>query len=76
MFRRLIAWLNKRFPEQYVVTAEEYKQLREELAQYNVLAQNMNLFNTRITTLENHVRQLNNANGFVTSAKGAFSLER
>lgn len=74
--RKLLAWLNKRFPEQLIVTAQEYKQLREELAQYNVLAQNIGILNTRIVSLENQVRQLNSANGFVTSQRGAFNLER
>ena len=76
MFRKLVAWLNKRFPELLVVTVDEYKQLREELAQYNVLAQNMNLLNTRLVSLESQVRQLNNANGFVSNVKGQFNLER
>jgi len=74
--RKLIAWLNARFPVQLVVTREEYKSLREELAQYNVIIQNMNALNNRLVDIERQVKQLNNANGFISNVKGQFNLER
>jgi len=76
MFRKLIAWLNHRFPQQLVVTVDEYKQMREELAQYNVIIQGVSQLNDRLVMLENDVKRLNTANGFVNLKKGSLSLER
>lgn len=76
MFRRLVAWLNSRFPEQLVVTKQEYKEMREELAQYNTIIQGVVQLNDRIVLLEKQVTQLNTANGFVNVKKGSLSLER
>jgi len=76
MFRKLIAWLNRRFPQQLVVTVDEYKQMREELAQYNVIIQGVSQLNDRLVMLENDVKRLNTANGFVNLKKGSLSLER
>lgn len=76
MFRTLIAWLNSRFPEQLVVTKQEYKEMREELSQYNVIIQGVSQLNDRMVLLEKQVQQLNTANGFVNVKKGSLSLER
>jgi hypothetical protein len=74
--RRVIDWLNKRFPVQVVVTVQEYREMREELAQYNRLAQGMGELNIRIVALEAQIGRLNNAQGFVNAKAGAFNLER
>lgn len=76
MLRKLISWINKRFPEQYVVTAEEFNEMRQELASYNKIAQGVIEFNIRLASLESQVGRLNASNGFVTAQKGAFTLER
>lgn len=76
MFRNLIAWLSKRFPEQLVLTLPEYKQMREELAQYNLVVQGIGQLNERTVALEAQVKKLNDANGFVNTAKGSLRLER
>jgi len=76
MFTKFIAWLSKRFPEQYVITALEYKQLREEMGQYNVVAQSITELHNRLVKLESQVSRLNDAQGFVTQNKGSFKLER
>ena len=76
MFRRLFAWLNSRFPEQLTVTVAEYKELREELGQYNLAMQAVNQLNERLVSLEAQVKRLNDSNGFVSTAKGSIRLER
>jgi cell shape-determining protein MreC len=76
MFRQLVAWANKRWPEQFVVTMQEYKQLREELGQYNTIIQGCNQLNERLVTLEAQVKRLNDSNGFVNTSKGSIRLER
>jgi hypothetical protein len=76
LFRQLIGWLNRRFPEQLVVSVEEYKEMRQELAQYNVIIQGVSQLNDRLVMLENDVKRLNTANGFVNLKKGSLSLER
>lgn len=72
----IVAWLSKRYPEQLVVTKQDYTELRQEVASYNVAIQELSKLNDRLTTLEVQVRKLNDANGFVSTAKGSFSLER
>jgi hypothetical protein len=76
MFSKIIAWFSKRWPEQYVVTMLEYKQLREELGQYNVAIQAVTELNNRLVKLESQVGKLNDANGFISNSKGNFKLER
>ena len=76
MIRRFLAWLNRRFPEQLVVSVAEYKEMRQELAQYNVIIQGVSQLNDRLVMLENDVKRLNTANGFVNFKKGSLSLER
>lgn len=76
MFRKLINWLSKRFPEQLVVSKEEYKQLREELGTYNVIVQGVSQLEARLAILERQVKVLNTANGFVNTSKGSISIER
>lgn len=76
MFRSFIAWLNKRFPEQLVVSKEEYKQLREELGAYNLIVQGVTQLAERVAMLEKEVQKLNTANGFVNLRKGSISIER
>lgn len=74
--RNFIAWLSKRFPEQLVVSKQDYKELREELASYNVAFQGINNLNERLVSLEAQVRKLNDAQGFISTAKGSIKLER
>lgn len=74
--RSWIAFIAKRFPEQLVVSKEEYKQLREELGAYNVAVQALGELNSRLVQLEGQVRKLNDAQGFISSGKGSFKLER
>jgi len=76
LFRSFIAFLNKRFPEQLVVSKEEYKQLREELGAYNVIVQGVSQLQERIVMLEKQVQELNKSQGFVPLSKGAMRLER
>lgn len=68
--RRLLAWLNSRFPEKLEITMTEYKQLREEMAQYNVHGQQILDLHSRLVKIESNLSQLNVANGFITNAKG------
>lgn len=74
--RTLLAWLNKRFPEQLTVTRLDYTQLREEVASYNVLHQNQAQLVEKLTSLERRITALENVNGFVNTSKGGFKLER
>lgn len=76
MFRALINWLSRRFPEQLVVSKQEYKELREELAQYNLVVQGIGQLNERLVSMEAQVKRLNDSNGFVNTAKGSLRLER
>ena len=74
--RAFIAWLNKRFPEQLVVSKQEYNELREELGAYNKIIQGVGQLHERVVSLEKQVTNLNNAQGFVNTGKGSFKLER
>ena len=76
MLRALINWLSRRFPEQLVVSKQEYKELREELASYNLVIQGIGQLNERLVSLEAQVKRLNDSNGFVNTAKGSLRLER
>jgi len=72
----VIAWLSKRFPEQLTVTRLDYTQLREEVASYNVLHQNQAQIVDKLITIEKRLKNLENANGFVSTDKSNFRLER
>ena len=74
--RTLLAWLNKRFPEQLTVTKQDYTELRQEVASYNVLHQNQTSIVEKLTSLEKRIAALENVNGFVNTSKGGFKLER
>jgi hypothetical protein len=74
--RAFIAWLSKRFPQQLVVSVEEYKQLREEMGQYNKISQGVIELNSRLVSLEKQVKELNTRQGIVNMPKGSFTLER
>lgn len=74
--RRLLAWLNGRFPPQLVVKLDEFKQMQEELGQYNRLHQAVVELNNRLTAVESSVKNLNNLQGVITQGKGSFRLER
>jgi hypothetical protein len=76
MLRQLIAWLNKRYPEQVTVTKQDYTELRQEVAQLNLGLQGVNELNLRVVQLEKQIRTLNDAQGFVTQGKTSFRLER
>jgi len=76
MLRSLIGWLNRRFPEKMELTLAEYKQMREELAQYNLVIQGIGQLNERLVNLEAQVKRLNDMNGFVSTKKGILTLER
>ena len=73
MIRRLIAWLNRRFPVQLVVTQTEYLQLNEEL---DGLSNSLVSLNKRFYELETQVRRLNESQGFSHLVKGDVRLER
>lgn len=73
MIRRLIAWLNRRFPVQLVVTQTEYLQLNEGL---NGLSNSLVSLNKRFGELETQVRRLNESQGFSPMVKGSVRLER
>ncbi len=72
----IVAWLSKRFPEQLVVSKQDYQDLREEVAQYNRAFQAVIELNERLVSLEAQVKKLNSANGFVNTQKGSLTLER
>jgi len=76
MISKLIAWLSKRFPEKLEVSMQEYKEMREELGQYNIAMQGLNQLNERLVSLEAQVKRLNDSNGFVNTQKGTLRLER
>lgn len=76
MISKLFAWLSKRFPEKLELTLTEYKQMREELAQYNLVIQGIGQLNERLVSLEAQVKRLNDSNGFVNTSKGSLRLER
>lgn len=72
----IVAWLSKRYPEQLTVTKQDWTELRQEMAQYNVLFQNQQEIVRQLASLDSQVKKLNAAQGFVSNAKGSFSLER
>lgn len=74
--RKLLAWLNRRFPETLTVTRQDYTELRQEVAAYNVLHQNQAQIVDKLTSLEKRIVALENVNGFVNTSKGGFKLER
>ncbi len=76
MLSKLIGWLSRRFPEQCVVTKQDYTDLRQEVASYNVLYQSVNKLHEDVESLKKQVRELNNINGFISTQKGSFRLER
>jgi Ran GTPase-activating protein (RanGAP) involved in mRNA processing and transport len=76
MFRSMIAWLNKRFPEVLTVTRQDYTELRQEVASYNVLHQNQGQMVEKLISLEKRIKTLENAQGFINNGKGSFTLER
>lgn len=75
-FSSVIAWLSKRFPEQLVVSKQDYTELREEVAGYNVLYQNVNNMVTLVNSFDKRLKNLEQANGFVSSKDNSFKLER
>ena len=74
--RTLIEWLYKRFPPRLVVTVQDYTELREEVAKYNLIVQGIGQLNERVVALEAQIKRLNDANGFVNTSKGSLRLER
>lgn len=76
MLRQFIAWLYRRFPPKLVVTVQDYTQLREEVAQYNLVIQGVQQLQDRLVRLESQVGKLNDAQGFINLPKGSFKLER
>lgn len=75
-FSTIIAWLSRRFPEQLVVSKQDYKELREEVGQLNRVHQAVVELNNRLILVENAVKNINNINGFIQQGKGQFKLER
>ena len=71
--RRFIAWLNRRFPVQLVVTHEEYLRVQDGM---NGLSNSLVDLNRRLGALETQVRRLNESQGFTPLVKGAVRLER
>ncbi len=71
--RTLIAWLNKRFPQQLVVTLQDWNDLRQEVASYNRHGQALVELNNRLIKIEKNLDNLNTSSGFT---KGGFKLER
>jgi len=76
MMRKILAWLNRRFPEQLIVTLQDYNQLREEVASTNRIAQGVIDLNNRLVIIESQIKRLNDSNGFVSLPKGIGRLER
>lgn len=76
MINRLIAFLASRFPPTLQVTVKDYTDLRQEVAQLNLMAQGIIELNLRLVALESQVQRLNSANGFVNVKKGELTLER
>ena len=76
MVNRIIAWLAQRFPPTLQVTVKDYTELRQEVAQLNLMAQGIVELNLRLVALESQVKRLNDANGFVNVKKGELTLER
>jgi hypothetical protein len=76
MFRSIVAWLNKRWPEVVTVTKQDYTELRQEVAQLNQYIQALTELNSRLVAVEGRVKELSVAQGFVNTAKGSFKLER
>jgi hypothetical protein len=71
--RKLLAWLSKRFPEQRIVTIEEWKQIKDELYRINQVYADLH---SRLVQTDANVKKLNDMNGYVTTSKNAFKLER
>ena len=71
--RKLVAWLNKRYPEQLTVTLQDWTDLRQEVASYNRFGPAIVELNNRLTKLEKNTEILNSAQGFT---KGGLRLER
>jgi len=76
MLSKIVSWLSKRFPEQLVVSKQDYTDLREEVAGYNVLYQNVNAMVDKVNSFEKRLKNLENANGFVSTKADSFKLER
>lgn len=76
MLTRFIAWLSERFPPTLQVTVKDYTELRQEVAQLNLMAQGIIELNQRLVALESQVNRLNTAQGFVNVKKGELTLER
>lgn len=75
--RALLAWLNKKFPEQLVITKLDYDQLRQEVAQYNIVAQQVQELYKMLQKVEKDLTTLSRAQGFGSATgKGFGSLER
>ena len=75
--RRLLAWLNKRFPVQLVVTREQYDQMQKETQEgLQGLSNSIVDLNRRLGALETQVRRLNESQGFQPMVKGGVRLER
>jgi hypothetical protein len=76
MISKILSYLSRRFPQQLVVTIEEYKELREEMGKYNQIAQGVIELNSRMVLLEKQVKELNTRQGIINMPKGSFTLER
>ena len=72
----VVSWLSKRFPEQLTVTKQDYTELRQEVASYNVLHQNQAQLVDALASMEKRLQAIEKANGFVQAGKGSFKLER
>lgn len=59
-----------------VVTRQDYTELRQEVASYNVLHQNQSTIVAEIASLTKRLQALENINGFVQTGKNSFKLER
>lgn len=71
--RKLIAWFAKRFPEQMIVSLAEYEAMKIALS---MLDRTIGDLNSRLVQVEAQLKRLNDMNGYVSSTKGAFKLER
>ncbi len=74
--RKVLNALSRRFPEQLVITKQDYTDLRQEVAQLNVAVQAVQQLNDRLSKLERNVEQLNTIQGFTTIGKASGRLER
>lgn len=71
--RRLLAWLSKRFPEQRVVSLEDYTKLLQDL--YTLQGAFIEV-RSQIVQIDAQVKKLNDMNGYVSTVKGSMRLER